>query len=312
LVVTGRYHRGMQKLLAFLQLCRFAAVFTAMADIFLGYLLTHQDGFESERDFGLLLGSSSCLYLAGMVFNDVFDRQVDAEERPKRPIPSGRVSVREAVTLGACLVALGLAHSCAVGIESAIVAGLLTGCIFLYDGVLKSTWIGPVVMGACRFLNVMLGASTASFATGESAAWSMPQLAVALGLGVYIAGVTWFSRHEAGVSPRWHLTGALLTVNLGLVMLIGFVLHWPDVLQRSWNTALALGFIGIIINRRLLAAVFDPSPAKVQMSIKTMLLSLIILDASLVCFVQEERMYAIAVALLLIPATFLSRMLAIT
>jgi 4-hydroxybenzoate polyprenyltransferase len=302
----------MQKILAYLQLCRFAAVFTAMADIFLGYLLTHLDGFESERDFGLLLGSSSCLYLAGMVFNDVFDRQVDAEERPKRPLPSGRVALRAAVTFGTCLVILGLALSGAVGTQSIVVAGLLTGCIFLYDGLLKSTALGPVVMGGCRFLNVMLGASTATFVTGESAAWSMPQLAVAVGLGVYIAGVTWFSRHEAGESPRWHLAGALMTVNLGLVILIGFVLHWPDVLQRSWNTALAVGFIGIIINRRLLAAVLEPSPAKVQGSIKTMLLSLIILDASLVFFVQEDRLYAIAVALLLIPATFLSRMLAIT
>ena len=216
------------------------------------------------------------------------------------------------MSLGTCLVALGLSLSSAVGIESLVAAGLLTGCIFLYDGLLKATWLGPVVMGACRFLNVMLGASTATFAMGESAAWSMPQLAVAAGLGVYIAGVTWFSRHEAGESPRWHLAGALLTVNLGLVILIGFVLHWPDVLQRSWNTALALGFIGIIINRRLLAAVLDPSPAKVQASIKTMLLSLIMLDASLVFFVQEDRLYAIAAALLLIPATFLSRKLAIT
>jgi hypothetical protein len=302
----------MQKLLAYLQLCRFAAVFTAMADIFLGYLLTHLDGFESEREFGLLLGSSACLYLAGMVFNDVFDRRVDAEERPKRPLPSGRVSLREAVTIGTCLIALGLALSGAAGTQSICVAGLLTGCIFLYDGLLKSTAIGPVVMGACRFLNVLLGASMANVVTGASMAWSMPQLAVAAGLGVYIAGVTWFSRHEAGESPLWHLAGALMTVNLGLVILIGFVLNWPDVLQRSWNTALALGFIGIIINRRLLAAMFDPSPAKVQASIKTMLLSLIMLDASLVFFVQEERLYAIAVALLLVPATFLSRMLAIT
>jgi 4-hydroxybenzoate polyprenyltransferase len=301
----------MQKLLACLQLCRFAAVFTAMADVFLGYLLTH-DGFESERDFGMLLGSSSCLYLAGMVFNDVFDRQVDALERSKRPIPSGRVSLREAATIGTCLVAFGLALAGAVGIASLVVAGLLTGCIFLYDGVLKSTCLGPVVMGSCRFLNVILGATTAMLANGESAAWSMPHLAVAFGLGIYIAGVTWFSRHEAGESPRWHLFSALLIVNLGLVILIGFVQHWPDVLQRSWNTALALGFIGIIINRRLLAAVLDPAAAKVQASIKTMLLSLIMLDASLVFFVQEDRVYAIAVALLLIPATFLSRLLAIT
>jgi 4-hydroxybenzoate polyprenyltransferase len=126
----------MQKLLAWLQLCRFAAVFTAMADIFLGYFLTH-DELGPRREFGLLLGASSCLYLAGMVFNDVFDREIDALERPKRPIPSGRVPVRGAATLGAALVAGGLVLSGAVAINSLIVAGALTVCIFLYDGLLR-------------------------------------------------------------------------------------------------------------------------------------------------------------------------------
>ncbi len=303
----------MQKLLAYLQLCRFAAVFTAMADIFLGYLLAHAEGFEYLRDFGFLLGSSSCLYLAGMVFNDVFDRQDDILERPKRPLPSGRVSVREAVTIGTCLVVAGLAFSVAAGVPSALVAVLLTACIFLYDGVLKSTRIGPIAMGTCRFLNVILGASTAKLVTGESTAWSMPQLEVAAGLGIYIAGVTWFSRYEARESPRWHLAGSLMVVNLGLTVLIGFVLHWQEGPPgRSWNTALALGFIGIIINRRLLTALIDPSPAKVQASIKTMLLSLIVLDASLVFFVQEDPQYAVTVVLMLFPAVVLSRVLAIT
>src|SRR5690348_7121700 len=117
----------MQKLLAWLQLCRFAAVFTAMADICLGYLLTHES-FEPAHDFGFLLAASSCLYLAGMVFNDVFDREVDAVERPKRPIPSGGVSVRGAVCFGAGLVVMGLLCSFAAGAGAGMVAGLLTGC----------------------------------------------------------------------------------------------------------------------------------------------------------------------------------------
>jgi 4-hydroxybenzoate polyprenyltransferase len=303
----------MSKLLAWLQLCRFAAVFTAMADVFLGYLLTHAEGIESWQEFGLLLGGSSCLYLAGMVFNDVFDREVDARERPKRPIPSGRISVRGAVALGIALVSAGLVLPGLVGQQCLFVAGLLTGCIFLYDGLLKSTIIGPVVMGGCRFLNVMLGASTALAADGISpAVWSLPQLAVAAGLGVYIVGVTWFARHEAGNSRREQLIGALLTVNCGLVILIGFVLHWHDPFHRSWNAALALGCIGVVINRRLIVAIADPIPAKVQASIRTMLLSLIMLDASLVFFVQFDRNYSILVAMLLLPAVFLGKRLAIT
>jgi hypothetical protein len=301
----GRYHRRMQTLLTWLQLCRFAAVFTAMADIFLGYLLTHSE-FDSSGDFGLLLGASACLYLAGMVFNDVFDREIDAQERPKRPIPSGRISLGAAVGFGAILVASGLALSWTAGMDSAIVAGLLTACIFLYDGLLKSTVVGPLAMGACRFLNVILGAS------GGPAVWAMPQLVVAGGLCVYILGVTWFARHEAGTSSRWQLAAAQMTVNGGLVVLMAFVLHWQDDFDRSFRAVLILGAVGANVNFRLLKAVLSPAPAFVQAAIKTMLLSLIVLDASLVFFVQENVLYAMAVVLLLIPATLLGRVLAIT
>ncbi|MBS0266981.1 MAG: UbiA family prenyltransferase [Planctomycetes bacterium] len=307
----------MSKLLAWLQLCRFAAVFTAMADIFLGYLLTHRDGIEDWPQCLLLVGGSACLYLAGMVFNDVFDREIDLHERPKRPIPSGRISVRGATTFGAILVGTGCLLAGLVGSPSLVVAGLLVAAIFLYDGVLKATWVGPVSMGTCRFLNVMLGASALpaldqGAAVGPAAIWKVPQLVVAIGLGIYIVGVTWFARQEAGQSRRVPLVGALLTVNLGLVMLISFVMHWQAPHPRSWDAAVLLGCIGMVINRRLVVAVADPVPAKVQASIRTMLLSLIMLDAALILFVQADRTYAFGVAMLLLPAMILGKKLAIT
>ena len=39
-----------------------------------------------------LAGASVCLYWAGMAANDWADRELDAVERPERPIPSGRIS----------------------------------------------------------------------------------------------------------------------------------------------------------------------------------------------------------------------------
>jgi 4-hydroxybenzoate polyprenyltransferase len=137
-------------------------------------------------------------------------------------------------------------------------------------------------------------------------------LHVAAGLAVYIAGVTWFARHEAGTSRKAQLAAAMGTVNLGIAILIGFVMNWPEAPDRRVRSALALGLVGLVINRRLLAALFDPVPAKVQAAIRTMLLSLIMLDASLVFFVEENGAYAMAIALLLIPATLLSRFLAVT
>lgn len=307
----------MRTLLPYLQLCRFAAVFTALADIFLGYLLTRPD-LSPERDFGCLLLASAGLYLAGMVFNDLFDRTIDATERPNRPIPSGRVSVAAAVRFGAALMLAGVISAALVGTQSLIVAGLLVAAIFLYDGVLKSTPLGPLAMGTCRFLNVMLGASTAVDPVAGvptlASVWSLPQLHVALSLGTYIVGVTWFARKEAGVSSRWQLAGALVVINLGLILLAAFVLHWPDpaMIPRSWNAVLVLAAIGVILNRRLTNALFDPTPGKVQMAVRTMLMSLVMLDASMVFFANENRLYAFAVVLLLLPAQALARFLAVT
>ena len=52
-----------------------------------------------------LVAASSCLYLAGMALNDYADREVDAVERPGRPIPSGRVSPGFALGLAGALTA---------------------------------------------------------------------------------------------------------------------------------------------------------------------------------------------------------------
>src|SRR5262245_51591589 len=128
----------MHTLLAYLQLCRFAAVFTALADIFLGYLLTRPD-LSPGGNFGLLLVASAGLYLSGMVFNDVFDRVVDAKERPNRPIPSGRAPTGYAISFGGLLMLAGVAAATAVGWQSAFVAFLLVWCIFLYNALLKDT-----------------------------------------------------------------------------------------------------------------------------------------------------------------------------
>src|SRR5262249_41935882 len=95
------------RLLAFAQLLPLPNVFTACADIALAtcvgaaVLSSVPDWFWLSAV--MLALASGCLYLAGMVWNDFFDRAEDAESRPLRPIPSRRVSVRAAVLLGIAL-----------------------------------------------------------------------------------------------------------------------------------------------------------------------------------------------------------------
>ena len=313
----------MRKLLAYLQLCRAANLFTALADIFLGFLMTHEN-LQPWPTFAWLLVSSVCLYTAGMVWNDVFDRDVDREERPNRPIPSGKISVRAASILGSLLLVGGIIAAALAGTQSLLVAAILVACILAYDGLAKSTPVGPLFMGGCRFLNVMLGASAAEVGVDlpgramvvdigpQMFVWTEPQTAVAMALGIYIAGVTWFAREEANVSRRGALGRAVVVVNLGLAGLIGVVFHVPDLHGNHVNIAIVLALVALTIDRRLITAWYVPDPQNVQFAIKICLLSLVMLDAALVVFFTGESMFGLAVVALLAPSLLLSRVLAMT
>lgn len=303
---------------AWLQLLRFPAVFTALADILLGFALTHVHLGDAPGPLALLLLTSGCLYLAGMVFNDVADRRIDAIERPQRPIPSGRISVAAAAALGSALMAAGLAAAAALrwvdpvlcGWNPLFVACLLAAAVGLYNGLLKSTPLGPVSMGLCRFLNVILGASAAGGLFGRP--FDQPQRWVALGLGVYVAGVTWFSRSEAETSRRSGLWGALVVVNLGLVILLGWIRS--SILGADPLPALALvAAIALALNRRMLWAISNAGPAAVQTAVRTLLLSIITLDCALIYAKTGDIVLATSLAVgLLLPAMFLGRLIRIT
>lgn len=89
-----------------------------------------------------------------------FNVKQDQAERLNRPRTiAGRVSLLTAVILGALLMAGGVAAASTVAPWSLVVACCLIPAILGYDAILKRTPLGPLGLGLCRFLNVMLGAS---------------------------------------------------------------------------------------------------------------------------------------------------------
>ena len=303
------------RILDYLRLLRLPTVFTALADIFLGFLLTHptltsDEGPNPLPSFLLLCAASAGLYLAGMVFNDFFDRHVDASERPNRPIPSGAISPATALRLGIALMLAGLAFAACAGLPSLAVAVLLCAAIVGYDGGLKKTQLGPIVMGSCRVGNVLLGASAVNSVAGV---FQNPQLPIALGLGTYIVGVTLFARQEATTSRRGALFSAALVINLGVVALALLVNKSEFVLpDHRFPTMGILGMILFTLDRRLAEAIAQPSPAHVQVTIKVLLLSLVMLDATLIYAFNGHVELAMATVALLIPAIGFSRLIAMT
>ena len=128
-----------------------------------------------------------CLYWAGMALNDWADRELDAVERPERPIPSGRVRPNVALGVAAGLTATGLGLAAATGGAAALrTSTVLAATAWGYDLGAKNTMAGPVAMASARALDVLVGAGA-----DRRRAW-----APAAAVGAHILGVTALSRGE--------------------------------------------------------------------------------------------------------------------
>ncbi|MFD4197657.1 SCO3242 family prenyltransferase, partial [Amycolatopsis thermoflava] len=138
--------------------------------------------------------ASVAIYWSGMALNDWADRELDAVERPERPIPSGRVSPRRALGVAAGLTGAGLGLAAVAGGRDALkVAAPLAAAVWAYDTVLKKTPLAPAAMALCRSLDVLLGAGR------SGAAKALVPAAV---LGGHTLGVTALSAGEVkGDSP---------------------------------------------------------------------------------------------------------------
>jgi 4-hydroxybenzoate polyprenyltransferase len=295
---------------------RLPNVFTAIADVAMGYLFVH-GSLADSRQLACLIAASALLYTAGMVLNDVFDFEVDAKERPFRPLPSGQIGLPTARALGFALLALGIVCGWLAGYlpgaalempwRSGLVATLIAAAVLAYDSWLKFTPAGPLGMGLCRFLNVLLGMSTAgALPRAIVLGYGPAELLVAAGIGVYIVGVTWFARSEASQSRGKVLIAAMAVMTAG-VFLLGASSPYVDRLQmHQTHYWLLLALLMATVLRRCVVAAADPVPEKVQAAVKHSILSLIWLDAATAAAASGPA-YGVAIAALLLPALLLGR-----
>jgi 4-hydroxybenzoate polyprenyltransferase len=306
-------------LLAWLRLMRLPNVFTALADVTMGFLFVRHE-LTPLKAFACLAAASALLYTAGIVLNDVFDIDIDREERPERPLPSGSISIAVARAFGFGLLALGILAAWLAGLvfggdavapwRSGLLATLLAALIVLYNTWLKRTPLGPLGMGGCRFVNVLLGMSLAAAATaGWPLGYGPAELLAAGGIGVYIAGVTWFARNEVEEeTATLPLIGAIGVMIAGAALLAASAWYMPLLfrVQKPELFALLLALMMASVLRRAFVAAADPTPRNVQLAVKHSILSLIWLDAVVVAAVAPLE-YSIGVALLLVPAYLLGR-----
>jgi len=194
-----------RRLRAWAELLRLPALFTVPGDALAGVAAA---GARPNPRTLLAIGSSLCLYEAGMALNDWADRAEDAVDRPHRPLPSGRIGPGAALAAAAGLTAAGLALASRAGRRPLAVAGALAATVWSYNLVLKRTPAGPPAMAAARGLDLFLG----GVAAGGDTRKVVPS---ALTLATHTLAVTTVSRQETrGGSPWAPLTGLATTAAL--------------------------------------------------------------------------------------------------
>lgn len=257
---------------ALLSLTRPANLVTAIADVLAGMAIA---GYFANNNpppapVGWLSLATVCLYGGGVVFNDVFDADLDAIERPERPIPSGIVSKTSATLLGALLLALGIGSSFMVNRTAGFLAIGIAIASLVYDRFGKHhNWLGPVNMGLCRGLNLLLGVSILPDQV-------LPWVWVGIVPIIYIAAITMISRGEVhgGNTTILRVAGLLYALVIGCVAALA---------QRQQQLGTALPFLllfGYYIFPPLWRAVKEPIGRNIGLAVKAGVLSLIVMNAA--------------------------------
>jgi 4-hydroxybenzoate polyprenyltransferase len=254
----------------------------------------------------MLMVSSCLLYVAGIVLNDYRDIEVDRKERPYRPLPSGKISKRNALVIAVVALVAANIIAITVGLASIAVSLTLTLAIIAYDFWLKRAATGPLVMGSTRFLNVIFGASPALPLILISGNLESLETAIfaASSLFIYVVAITMLSKKEVGNQEHSFIPFYVIFALTAFVVVLGLVLQlqWAFLVNLSIFTSI------MIITFRQTMTRAGPS---VQHAVRNMVLSIIIFDS---IFVSGTAGLALGLATLLfiVPALVLARKLYVT
>src|SRR5436190_3935818 len=280
-----------------LALLRPPNVFTAIADPFAGLVLARPPGPVSGDPGRWCIAASACLYLGGIALNDYFDREVDAVERPERPIPSGAVPPAVAAGLGAALLAAGIALAGLAGGAATTVAAALALAIVLYDAVSKGTEAGFLNMGICRGLNFYMPMSLAMKSV-PTLFFSAPVL-----LTAYISVLTYLAREEVGGNTLERARRGVTAMAVVALVVAVAIAPWPAA-PAGWAFLALVVALGAMLFAPLWTAPGGPTTGR---AIGGGMLMSPLVDASFVAAAGQAP-WAFAVASLMLPAMALRRM----
>lgn len=219
---------------------------SVISNVWFGYMLGwfYWGGSTSPvEELTKLLTAGLCLYFAGNLANDWFDRRWDAKHRPERAIPAGLFKPISYLVATLCLAICGLSIAATLGNPSFSAAIAIVILIATYTWLHKRTRWAVIPMGLCR---------AGLYALGFFAIWPGPPdlhesdygfypvsppdlyfqdvlrsfvfLAThASGILIYIAGLSLAARYESTEDPPH-----------GMVLLSRAMLFLPLAAMSAW------------------------------------------------------------------------------
>jgi 4-hydroxybenzoate polyprenyltransferase len=289
---------------------RLANIVTAVSDILAGIAIAcFAVGIKwTELSFlpvFLLALTTIGLYGGGVVFNDVFDAELDKKERPERPIPSGLISKNSAALFATILLILALVAAALVhqqlSSSSFFIALAIAIAAVVYDKWGKHhSFLGPINMGLCRGLNLLLGISI--FPEALSAYWIISVVPI-----IYIAAITMISRGEVHGGKKTTLFAAIIFYFIVIASILATAIGNGSFLY-------AVGFVVIfiaLIFPPLQKALREPKGPLIGRAVKAGVIGLIAMNASWAAAFGAFY-FALLILLLLPLSLWLAKLFAVT
>jgi len=198
---------------------------------------------------GFLIGASA------MVLNDVIDLEIDRVNAPWRPLPSGRLGVREALACFLGLSIAGMATAAATGLYTLLVALSAWALATLYDIWGKRTGLPGNVMVAFNVAVPLLygEALVGSWDPAITVFWMMVFLtALAREVAKGISDIE--GDRTAGIRTIAVSWGPARAAQLSALLYLSAILLSPLPPLRGWVSALPYSSIVAIVDLLLLTA----------------------------------------------------------
>lgn len=300
----------MKKAIGLLRLMRPANIITAVSDILAGVAIAAciagNGSVPQWQSVMLLILSTIGLYGGGVMLNDVFDAALDKAERPERPIPSGLITKNIAAFFGTVLLLAGVIAAAGVPISgwfspSTFIAAAIAVCAVVYDKWMKhNSILGPLNMGICRGLNLLLGMSILPAVLQRYSY-------IAIVPVIYIAAITMISRGEVhGGKKRTLYSAALLyAVVIAAILIAGFIR------KQVGYTVIFAALFAIMIFPPLQKAVRTGEGPLIGKAVKAGVIALIVMNAAWAAAFGMIN-FALLILLLLPVSLLLAKLFAVT